>query len=132
MITKIPSGNRIAKFLSRSGIASRREAEKLILQGKVKVNGKLIHSPALNILETDIITVDGKTVNTPERTRVWRYHKPVNLITSTKDEKNRKFSIFFSFLLFTCVDVWGNPSLKISISSVSPAVFIMSICILPA
>ena len=55
MITKVPPGNRIAKILSRSGIASRREAEKLILKGKVKVNGKLIYSPALNLLETDII-----------------------------------------------------------------------------
>lgn len=89
MIPKVTPGSRIAKILSRSGIASRREAEKLILKGKVKVNGKLIYSPALNLLETDIITVDGKLVNTPEETRVWRYHKPLNLVTSTKDEKGR-------------------------------------------
>jgi 23S rRNA pseudouridine2605 synthase len=96
MIPKAPSGNRIAKILSRSGIASRRESEKLILQGKVKVNGKLIHSPALNLLETDIITVDGKTVNAPEQTRVWRYHKPLDLVTSTRDEKGRT-TVFETF-----------------------------------
>ena len=89
MNSKVNPGNRIAKILSRRGICSRREAEKLILQGKVRVNGTLISSPALNLQETDLITVNGKTVGQEQQTRLWRYHKPLDLVTSTKDEKGR-------------------------------------------
>ena len=87
MNSKVNPGDRIAKILSRRGICSRREAEKLILQGKVRVNGTLISSPALNLQETDLITVNGKTVGQEQQTRLWRYHKPLDLVTSTKDEK---------------------------------------------
>lgn len=90
MNLKVNPGDRIAKILSRRGICSRREAEKLILQGKVRVNGTLISSPALNLQETDLITVNGKTVGQEQQTRLWRYHKPLDLVTSTKDEKGRK------------------------------------------
>ena len=89
MNSKVNPGDRIAKILSRRGICSRREAEKLILQGKVRVNGTLISSPALNLQETDLITVNGKTVGQEQQTRLWRYHKPLDLVTSTKDEKGR-------------------------------------------
>ena len=89
MSSNVNPGNRIAKILSRRGVCSRREAEKLILQGKVKVNGILISSPALNLKETDLITVNGKTVSQEQQTRLWRYHKPLDLVTSTKDEKGR-------------------------------------------
>ena len=89
MNSKVNPGDRIAKILSRRGICSRREAEKLILQGKVRVNGTLISSPALNLKETDLITVNGKTVGQEQQTRLWRYHKPLDLVTSTKDEKGR-------------------------------------------
>ena len=89
MNSKVNPGDRIAKILSRRGICSRREAEKLILQGKVRVNGTLISSPALNLQETDLITVNGKTVGQEQQTRLWRYHKPLHLVTSTKDEKGR-------------------------------------------
>ena len=89
MNSKVNPGDRIAKILSRRGICSRREAEKLILKGKVRVNGTLISSPALNLQETDLITVNGKTVGQEQQTRLWRYHKPLDLVTSTKDEKGR-------------------------------------------
>lgn len=89
MSSNVNPGNRIAKILSRRGICSRRDAEKLILQGKVTVNGTLISSPALNLKETDVITVNGKTVGQKQQTRLWRYHKPLDLVTSAKDEKSR-------------------------------------------
>jgi len=89
MSSNVNPGNRIAKILSRRGICSRRDAEKLILQGKVTVNGTLISTPALNLKETDVIIVNGKTVGQEQQTRLWRYHKPLDLVTSTKDEKGR-------------------------------------------
>ncbi len=85
-----PQGERIAKRLSRAGIASRREAERMIAAGRVAVNGKLIDSPALNVTEADKITVDGVPVGAPERPRLWLYHKPLGLVTTARDEKGRE------------------------------------------
>ena len=82
-------GERIAKIIARAGLASRREAEKLILDGRVKVNGKTINSPALNLTKNDVIEVDGKLLLPPEQTRLWIYNKPVGLVSTSKDEKNR-------------------------------------------
>ena len=82
-------GERIAKIIARAGLASRRESEKLILDGKVKVNGKTISSPALNLSSDDVVEVDGKLLSPPEKTRIWMYYKPVGLISTSKDEKNR-------------------------------------------
>ncbi len=82
-------GERIAKVLARHGIASRREAERMIVAGRVTVNGKPIESPALNVRETDRITVDGKALANREPVRVWLYNKPRGLVTSTRDEKGR-------------------------------------------
>ena len=81
---------RIAKRLSRAGIASRREAERMIEAGRVTVNGKIIDSPALNVGPGDKITVDGKPVGEADRPRLWLYHKPTGLVTSAKDEKGRE------------------------------------------
>ena len=85
-----PKGDRIAKHLSRAGIASRRAAERMIEAGRVSVNGKTITSPALNVTEADRIVVDGREVGTPERPRLWLYHKPAGLVTSASDEKGRE------------------------------------------
>jgi 23S rRNA pseudouridine2605 synthase len=74
--TDTPEGERIAKVLSRAGIASRREAERLIELGEVKVNGKVITSPALNVTARDKITVRGEPVAEPEPPRLWLYYKP--------------------------------------------------------
>lgn len=80
---------RIAKVLARRGVASRRDAEKLIEAGRIGVNGKLIESPALNVTEKDTITFDGKPVAEAQATRLWLYHKPKGLVTTTRDEKGR-------------------------------------------
>lgn len=82
-------GERIAKIIARAGLASRRESEKLILDGRVQVNGKTINSPALNLTKNDVIEVDGKLLLPPEQTRLWIYNKPVGLVSTSKDEKNR-------------------------------------------
>ena len=87
--TETPEGERIAKVLSRAGIASRREAERLIELGEVKVNGKTITSPALNVTPQDKITVRGEPVGQPEPPRLWLYYKPEGLVTSASDEKGR-------------------------------------------
>jgi len=84
-----PKGDRIAKVLARAGIASRREAERMIDAGRVSVNDALISSPALNVTGADKIMVDGKLVGPPERARLWRYYKPIGLVTTERDEKGR-------------------------------------------
>lgn len=84
-----PPGDRIAKVLARAGIASRREAERMILEGRVAVNGAVIDRAALNVTDRDKITVDGKPLDAPEPARLWLYHKPTGLVTTTKDEQGR-------------------------------------------
>ena len=83
-------GERIAKRIARSGVCSRREAERLIEAEKVKVNGQTITSPALNVFASDKIMVEGKRLPQPQEARLWRYHKPRGLIVSAKDEKGRE------------------------------------------
>lgn len=89
MTQDTPKGDRIAKVLSRAGIASRREAERMIEAGRVSVNGNVIKSPALNVTDADKITVDDKDVGAPEEPRIWIYHKPKGLVTTERDEKGR-------------------------------------------
>ncbi len=84
-----PAGERIAKVLSRRGIASRREAERMIELGEVSVNGKVITSPALNVTDADRITVKGQPLPAEEAARLWLYYKPEGLVTSASDEKGR-------------------------------------------
>lgn len=85
-----PTGDRIAKVLSRAGVASRREAERMIAEGRVKVNGTQIDSPALNVTDRDRIIVDGKPLPQAEAPRLWLYNKPAGLVTSNSDEKGRR------------------------------------------
>jgi len=85
-----PEGDRIAKVLARAGVASRREAERMIAAGRVAVDGKTIDSPALNVTAKARILVDGKPIAAAEPPRVWLYHKPTGLVTTTSDEKGRK------------------------------------------
>ncbi len=84
-----PDGERIAKVIARAGICSRRDAEKLILEGRVRVDGAVIASPALNVTPENIVQVDGNALAEPETARMWRYHKPNGLVTTHKDEKGR-------------------------------------------
>ncbi len=89
MTKDTPPGDRIAKVLARRGIASRREAERMIEAGRVSVNGKTLQSAALNVTAKDKIEVDGKPVADPEPPRLWLYHKPTGLVTTERDEKGR-------------------------------------------
>ncbi|WP_411838703.1 pseudouridine synthase [Paracoccus sp. ME4] len=82
--------DRIAKVMARAGVASRREAERMIIEGRVAVNGTKIDSPALDVLPTDRITVDGKKLDEPQETRLWLYYKPLGLVTSENDELGRQ------------------------------------------
>ena len=82
-------GERIAKRLARAGVCSRREAERLIAAGQVAVDGKILTSPALNVTDANRITVNGKVIGTAEEPRVWRYHKPAGVITTTSDPQGR-------------------------------------------
>ncbi|MEM9013207.1 MAG: pseudouridine synthase [Pseudomonadota bacterium] len=83
------ASERIAKRLARAGIASRREAERMIAAGRVRVNGRLIDSPALNVTAADEIRVDDAPLPAAEVERLWRYHKPTGLVTTTRDERGR-------------------------------------------
>ena len=83
-------GERIAKFLARSGVASRRESEKLIEAGRIKVNGKTLTTPAFKVTSKDTVLFDNTPIAGKAPTRLWRYHKPDGLVTSHKDEKGRE------------------------------------------
>ena len=76
---------RIAKFIARSGVCSRRAAEELILQQRVTLTGEIINSPAINVEPSDKILIDGEKLPAIEQTRLWLYYKPTGLITSHKD-----------------------------------------------
>ncbi len=82
--------NRIAKVIARSGLCSRRDAERKILAGQVCVNGQVIESPALNVSDGDAILVDGKPITQFDETKLFIYYKPVGLITSHRDGQGRK------------------------------------------
>ena len=80
---------RIAKLLARAGIASRRDAERLIEARRVSLNGATVTSPATQAHCDDLIAVDGNIVTAPEPTRLWRYHKPAGLVTTARDPQGR-------------------------------------------
>jgi 23S rRNA pseudouridine2605 synthase len=82
-------GERVAKALARAGVASRREVERLIEAGRVSLNGQVLDTPAVKIGPGDVLRVDGAVIGAPEPARVWRYHKPVGLVTTHKDPKDR-------------------------------------------
>jgi 23S rRNA pseudouridine2605 synthase len=83
------SGERIAKVVSRAGLASRRDAEEWVTQGRVTVNGRVINSPALDVTGNDVIAVDGKPLPPRERTRLFMFHKPRGLMTTHADPEGR-------------------------------------------
>jgi 23S rRNA pseudouridine2605 synthase len=86
---KSESGDRIAKVIARAGVCSRRDAEKLIAEGRVMIDGEVIKTPAIRVTENQVVSVDGKPLAEPENTRLWRYHKPSGLVTTHKDPEGR-------------------------------------------
>lgn len=83
------TGERIAKYLARAGVASRRDAEKLIEQGIVTVDGRVLETPAFKVLPGMEVKVDGVTVGEKAPARLWRFHKPSGLVTTHKDPQGR-------------------------------------------
>jgi 23S rRNA pseudouridine2605 synthase len=82
-------GERIAKLLARAGVASRREAERMIAEGRVKLGEEPITTPATVLKDLRGVTVDGKPVKAPEATRLFVFHKPAGLITAERDPAGR-------------------------------------------
>ncbi len=80
---------RIAKVIARAGVCSRRDAEALIAEGRVEVNGAAISSPALNVGPNDRVTIDGAALAKRERTRLWLFHKPAGCVTTESDPEGR-------------------------------------------
>ena len=89
MSDEAEKGDRIAKFLARAGVASRRDAEKMLAEGRVKLNNAVVTHPATFVAKGDLIVVDGKLVEEADRTRLWRYHKPDGLVTTHHDPEGR-------------------------------------------
>lgn len=82
-------GERIAKYLASAGVASRRDVEKLIAEGRVTVDGKKLDTPAFKVTGREKILVDGNPISRPDVTRLWRFHKPTGLVTTNKDPEGR-------------------------------------------
>ena len=81
---------RVAKVIARSGICSRRDAERMIEAGRVRLNGSVLATPAMTVVPGDRLEVDGALVPTRERTRLWLFHKPKGLVTTNRDPEGRK------------------------------------------
>ena len=84
-----PAPQRIAKLLARAGVASRREIERMIEEGRIAVNGETVNKPATLLSSLHGVTVDGKAVREAPPARLFRYHKPAGLLTTERDPKGR-------------------------------------------
>jgi 23S rRNA pseudouridine2605 synthase len=82
-------GERIAKVMARLGVASRRDAEKIIAEGRVTLNGEDVTTPATFVKDGDVLEVDGERLGRKQKTRLFLYHKPAGLITTAKDPEGR-------------------------------------------
>ena len=81
---------RLQKYIALCGYSSRRKAEELIKDGKVKVNGQKITEMGVLVDETDIVTVNGEKLNINEKKVYYLLNKPRGIISSSNDEKGRK------------------------------------------
>ena len=84
-----PEGDRIAKLLARAGVASRREVERMIGDGRIAIDGKVVETPATFLESLRGVTVDGKPAGKPEPTRLFAFHKPTGLLTAERDFSGR-------------------------------------------
>ena len=84
-----PDGDRIAKLLARAGVASRREIERMIDDGRIAIDGKVLDTPATFLESLRGVTVDGKPVGKVEPTRLFAFHKPTGLLTAERDFSGR-------------------------------------------
>ncbi|MBX4865548.1 pseudouridine synthase [Rhizobium bangladeshense] len=80
---------RISKVMARAGVASRRDIERMIMEGRVTLNGTVLETPVVNVTLADRIEVDGVPIRGIERTRLWLYHKPAGLVTTNADPEGR-------------------------------------------
>jgi len=80
---------RIAKLLARAGIASRREIERMIAEGRIALNGETITTPATLLDDVSGLTVDGRPVRPAKATRLYRFYKPEGTITAERDPRGR-------------------------------------------
>jgi 23S rRNA pseudouridine2605 synthase len=80
---------RIAKLLARAGVASRREVERMIAEGRIALNGEKLTTPATLLDDLQGVTVDGKPVRPAAATRLFRFYKPQGTITAERDPKGR-------------------------------------------
>ena len=83
------SPQRIAKVISRAGICSRRETERWIIDGRVKIDGQVLQSPATTVTDINKILIDEKPLPQQLPTRLWRYYKRAGLLTTNKDPQGR-------------------------------------------
>jgi 23S rRNA pseudouridine2605 synthase len=81
---------RLAKFIANSGVASRRGGEDLILSGAVSVNGVVINTPVFFVNDGDKVCVNGTEIKQSEEIKLYKFHKPLNTMTTTYDPQNRK------------------------------------------
>jgi 23S rRNA pseudouridine2605 synthase len=80
---------RIAKLLARAGIASRREIERMIAEGRIALDGETITTPATLLKDVAGLTVDGRPVRPAKATRLYRFYKPQRALTAEFDPKGR-------------------------------------------
>mgnify|MGYP006144446679 CR=1 FL=1 len=103
--SKPPETQRIAKLLARAGIASRREIERMIAEGRIALDGKVLDTPATLLTSLHGVTVDGNPVAAPAPARLFRYHKPAGLLTTEHDPAGRPTIVPRQTACYTCLDL---------------------------